>query len=47
MTKSGRRDRELVAGASEAPAGEEALVALGCPAASRSRFAVVSSRLGE
>lgn len=31
VTKSGRRDRELVAGASEAPAGEEALVALGCP----------------
>lgn len=31
----------------EAPAGEEALVALGCPAASCSRFAVVSSRLAE
>ena len=47
MKEGGRRDRELVARAREAPAGEEALVALGCPAVSRSCFAVVGLRLGE
>lgn len=46
VEKGGRRSRELVAGAREAPAGAEALVALGCAAASRSGCAVVSSQLG-
>lgn len=46
VEEGGWRDRGLVAGARDAPAGEEALVASGYPAASRSGFAVVSLERG-